>query len=369
MTSTRKHIRVIIAGGGTGGHIFPAIAIANALKDMQPESEILFVGAKGKMEMEKVPKEGYKIVGLDIAGFNRSSLLKNIALPYKMMKSFIQAKNVLTDFKPDAVVGVGGYASFPVLYIAQMKGIPSMIQEQNSYAGKSNKILGKKATVICVGYEGMEAFFPKHKIVITGNPVRKSIANSRITRQDAERFFNLNETKKTVFAFGGSLGAKSLNETLLLQFKEIIAAGAQLIWQTGTAYFDQAREAVKGYETKVKVFEFLREMDQAYAAADVIVSRAGASSISELCIVAKPVIFIPFPFASEDHQTHNALALVQKNAALLVRDKDTRQELLPKILSLLQDETKCSIMKHHLSTLAVRDADNRIAKHLIEIAR
>ncbi|MCC7028805.1 MAG: undecaprenyldiphospho-muramoylpentapeptide beta-N-acetylglucosaminyltransferase [Chitinophagaceae bacterium] len=359
---------MIIAGGGTGGHIFPAIAIANAVKQLQPSADILFVGAKGKMEMEKVPKEGYQIIGLDIAGYNRDSLIKNALLPFKLIKSFFSAAKIIRNFKPNAVVGVGGYASFPILNAAQQRGIVTLIQEQNSFAGKSNKILGKRATAICVAYDGMERFFPAGKIINTGNPVRQSITKNEVSATAGKSFFRLDNTKKIVFAFGGSLGARSINETLLQQFKEIVAQGAQLIWQTGSGYYAQAAEAVKGYESQVKVFEFIREMDYAYAAADVIIARAGASSISELCIVAKPVIFVPFPFASEDHQTHNAMALVNKKAALLVKDSDTKGELISTLKSLMEDEILCATMSTNLQALAIRDADIRIANKLIEIA-
>ena len=362
------HHKIIIAGGGTGGHIFPAIAIANAMKQLLPATDILFVGALGKMEMEKVPREGYQIIGLDIAGYNRTSILKNILLPYKLIKSYFQSKKIIKDFKPTAVVGVGGYASFPMLNIAQQQGIPTLIQEQNSFAGKSNKILGKKAKAICVAYDGMERFFPKEVIVKTGNPVRQSITKNNITKQEGIDFFQLNASKKIVFAFGGSLGAKSINETLKKQFQDIVAQGAQLIWQTGTPFFQQAKEAVQGFESQVKVFEFIREMDYAYAAADVIIARAGASSIAELCIVGKPVVFVPFPFASEDHQTHNAMALVQRNAALLVKDSEAQQELIPKIINLMNDEQMCTLMQKNLHELAIKDADISIAKKLIDIA-
>jgi len=362
------HHKIIIAGGGTGGHIFPAIAIANAMKQLLPATDILFVGAKGKMEMEKVPREGYQIIGLDIAGYNRTSVLKNILLPYKLIKSYFQAKKIINEFKPTAVVGVGGYASFPMLNIAQQKGIPTLIQEQNSFAGKSNKILGKKAKAICVAYDGMERFFPKEVIVKTGNPVRQSITKNNITKQEGIDFFQLNASKKIVFAFGGSLGAKSINETLKQQFQEIVAQGAQLIWQTGTSFFQQAKEAVQGLESQVKVYEFIREMDYAYAAADVIIARAGASSIAELCIVGKPVVFVPFPFASEDHQTHNAMALVQRNAALLVKDSEAQHELIPKIITLINDTQMCNLMQTNLHELAIKDADISIAKKLIDIA-
>lgn len=362
-------LKFIIAGGGTGGHIFPAIAIANALKRLQPDCDILFVGAKGKMEMEKVPQAGYEIIGLDIAGFNRSSLLKNISLPFKLVKSFLDAKKIIKDFKPNAVVGVGGYASFPVLYMAQLAGIPTLIQEQNSFAGKSNKILGKKAKAVCVAYDNMEQFFPKNVIIKTGNPVRANITTSNISREQGIEFFKLDATKKIVFAFGGSLGARSINEALINDFKNIITEDAQLIWQTGTPYFEKAKEAVKGFESQVKVFEFIREMDFAFAAADVMISRAGASSIAELAIVGKPVVFVPFPFASEDHQTHNALALVNNNAALMVKDSEVKNELLPQLKKLMTDETLCTSIKQHLKPLAIRDADTQIATKLLEIIK
>lgn len=362
-------MRIIIAGGGTGGHIFPAVAIANALRQLQPDVELLFVGAKGKMEMEKVPKEGYRIIGLDIAGYSRDSMLKNIFLPFKLIRSFFQSGKIIREFQPNAVVGVGGYASFPMLNAAQQRGIATLIQEQNSFAGKSNKILGKKAKAICVAYDGMERFFPKDKIINTGNPVRQSIAGNVYSAAQGKNFFQLNETRKVVFAFGGSLGARSINETLIAQFKEIVASGAQLIWQTGTHYYLQAKEAVKGYEAQVKVFEFIREMDYAYAAADIIVSRAGASSIAELCIVAKPVVFVPFPFASEDHQTHNAMALVNKQAALMVKDSEARSQLIGQIKLLIEDEHLCTTMNNKLKTLAIKDADIIIAKKIIDIAQ
>ena len=362
----RMSKKLIIAGGGTGGHIFPAIAIANAVKLKQPNYDILFVGAKGKMEMDKVPKEGYRIIGLDIAGMNRSSLIKNIFLPFKLLKSFMQARKVLNEYNPHAVVGVGGYASFPVLYWAQKRKIPTLIQEQNSFAGKSNKILGRMADVICVAYDGMERFFPKQKIVFTGNPVRKNIAQPS-SKTEALSFFQLNANQKTVFAFGGSLGAKSINESLRSNFKDILNTGAQLIWQTGTPFYAIAKEAVEGYESQVKVYEFIREMDLAYAAADVIIARAGASSISELARIGKPVVFVPFPFASEDHQTHNAMSLVQKSAARLVPDGEAKETLVSTIIHLLKNEEESRNLSQHLKPLGIANADDRIADLLIKI--
>lgn len=363
-----KKLKVIIAGGGTGGHIFPAIAIANATKRLHPNCDILFVGALGKMEMEKVPKEGYEIVGLEIAGFNRSSLLKNFSLPLKLVKSFFKARSIIKDFRPDVVVGVGGYASFPVLYMAQQARVKTLLQEQNSFAGKSNKILGKRANSICVAYENMEKFFPAKAISITGNPVRANISSSSLNRAEGVLFFKLDSTKQIVFVFGGSLGAKSINESMMAGFKDLIAENLQIIWQTGSVFYEKAKQAVSGYESQVKVFEFLSEMDLAYAAADIIVSRAGASSIAELCIVAKPVIFIPYPFASEDHQTHNAMALVHHNAAQMIPDVNCKQELIHKIILLSKDTTAQELMHRNLKPLAIKDADTKIANKLIELA-
>lgn len=363
-----QHIRVIIAGGGTGGHIFPALSIANALRRNLGSCDILFVGAKGKMEMEKVPKEGYSIVGLDIAGFNRSSLLKNIGLPLKIVRSFLQARKILRNFKPHIAVGVGGYASFPVLFMAQRMGIPTLIQEQNSFAGKSNKILGRRAKAICVAYGHMERFFPADRIIRTGNPVRATIGAASITREEACSFFNLDKEKKVVFAFGGSLGAKSINDTLAASLDYFSTHHVQLLWQTGTTHYQAANEQAKHHEPGVQVREFIREMDMAYAAADIIISRAGASSIAELCIVGKPVIFVPFPHASEDHQTHNALALVKHNAAVMVKDQDVKQELMQKLDKLLHNETQCKLLRTNLKPLAVTNADQLIADKIIHIA-
>ncbi|HMN31751.1 MAG TPA: undecaprenyldiphospho-muramoylpentapeptide beta-N-acetylglucosaminyltransferase [Chitinophagaceae bacterium] len=365
--TTINPYKIIVAGGGTGGHIFPAVSIANAFKQMYSDANILFVGAKGKMEMEKVPKEGYEIIGLDIAGFNRSSLLKNISLPFKIVKSFLQARKILKEFKPDAVVGVGGFASFSVLYMAQRLGIPTLIQEQNSFAGKSNKILGKKANVICVAYDNMEKFFPKEKIVKTGNPIRQTIAHNQITKEQGIQFFNLNHHQKVVFAFGGSLGARSINQAIFNHIKQFAENNIQLIWQTGTAFFEKAKDACKQFESTIKVYDFLREMDYAYSTADLIISRAGASSISELSIVAKPVVFVPFPYASEDHQTHNAMALVKHNAAAILKDSETDSQLFNTILHFINDENGCSEMTQNIKAFAMLDADKLIAQHLKRI--
>lgn len=361
-------MRVIIAGGGTGGHIFPAVAVGHALERMRPGTQLLFVGAKGKMEMEKVPQEGFEIIGLDIAGFNRSNIFKNISLPLKLIKSRIKARRIIKDFKPDAVVGVGGYASFPVLNAAQGMNVPTLIQEQNSYAGKSNQILAKKAKAICVAYQNMDRFFPKDKLVITGNPVRKNISQMSISREEGQKWLGLNSDRKTVLIIGGSLGAKSINEAIDESLAEILVEDVQLIWQTGKLYYEQAKQSAAKHGDKVKVFDFIREMDHAYSAADIVVSRAGALAIAELCIAAKPVIFVPYPYAAEDHQTSNAMALVTHNAAIMIKDSDAKAELLKKLKWLLGDATMQQVMTKNLQALAIKDADERIAQKVIDIA-
>ena len=358
--------RIIIAGGGTGGHIFPAIAIANALKKKDSSIEILFVGAKGKMEMEKVPQAGYKIIGLDIAGFNRSSLIKNIGLPFKIIKSYFQARKIMSEFKPHVVIGVGGYASFPMLQLAQHKNIPTVIQEQNSFAGKTNMILGKKAKKICVAYEGMEKFFPKEKIILTGNPVRSAISASSVTRTEGDNFFQLHLNRKTVFVVGGSLGAKSINEAIDERLDDILNAGLQLIWQTGKPYLAKARERVAG-KPGVWVNDFITRMEYAYAASDIVISRAGAIAIAELCVMKKPVLFVPFPFAAEDHQTVNAMSLVNKQAALIVKDSEAKEKLVTMIIELARDDAKQSELRRHISELAIKDADERIAEEILKL--
>ncbi len=363
-----EDLRVIIAGGGTGGHIFPAVAIGHALKRIRPNVKLLFVGAKGKMEMEKVPQEGFEIIGLDIAGFNRSNLLKNILLPYKLFKSIRDARNILKRFSPHIAVGVGGYASFPVLNTAQSMGIPTLIQEQNSFAGKSNKILSRKAKAVCVAYEQMDRFFPEETIVLTGNPVRSNIAFSVLTRDDGQRWLNMDTRKKTLLVIGGSLGAKSINEALDARLEELVSLGVQILWQTGKGYHQQALQRTKKIP-EVKVMEFIREMDYAYAAADIVISRAGALAIAELCIVAKPVVFVPYPFAAEDHQTSNAMALVKHNAAEMVKDNNDASELIDKLKTLILDQMAQDVMRRNLKAMAVKNADERIAQIIIELAK
>ena len=358
--------RIIIAGGGTGGHIFPAIAIANALRKIDTGIEILFVGAKGKMEMEKIPQAGYNIKGLDIAGFNRSSLIKNISLPFKLVKSFLQVRTIVKNFHPDAIIGVGGYSSFPVLRFGQAKGIPTFIHESNSFAGKSNILLGKKATKVFVATDGMEKFFPKEKILITGNPVRSTISQSAVTRSEGIKFFGLAENKKTVFAVGGSLGAKSINEAISKHLDELLTSGLQLIWQTGKPYAEQAKEETKG-RSSVSANEFITQMDCAYAAADVVISRSGAMAIAELCVARKPVLFVPYPYAAEDHQTVNAQNLVNKNAALMVTDNEALDKVVPTIIELANDGNKQAELIENIGRLAITDADKRIAEEVLKL--
>jgi UDP-N-acetylglucosamine--N-acetylmuramyl-(pentapeptide) pyrophosphoryl-undecaprenol N-acetylglucosamine transferase len=357
--------RFIIAGGGTGGHIFPAVAIANALKQNNADHQILFVGAKGKMEMEKVPQAGYDIKGLDIAGFNRNSLLKNIRLPFKLIKSFFQVREIVNQFKPDAVIGVGGYSSFPVLRYAQAKGIPSFIHESNSFAGKSNILLGKKVTKAFVAIDGMEKFFPKDRLVISGNPVRPSIVKTdNISREEALRFFGLKENKTTVLAVGGSLGARSINEALCNRIEDFEKADIQLIWQTGKTDMAKWKQCAEGKEN-IWVNDFITQMDMAYAAADIVVSRSGAMAVAELCVVKKPVVFVPYPFAAEDHQTVNASKLVDKNAAVMVKDSNVKEEMVDKLLSLAKDRNQQGILISNIEKLAVQDADQRIVTEIL----
>ena len=366
-TKDEKALRIIIAGGGTGGHIFPAIAIANELKRIS-DSEILFVGANGKMEMEKVPQAGYRIKGLDIAGFNRSSLIKNIGLPFKLIKSFFQVRTIINEFKPDAVIGVGGYSSFPVLRYAQAKAIPTFIHESNSFAGKSNMLLGRKASKVFVATDGMEKFFPANKIMITGNPVRQTITKTSVLKTEALNFFGLSPQRKTVLVVGGSLGAKSINEAIDKNLEELLNNDLQLIWQTGKPYAAQAKEKVAG-RNGVWADDFIYQMEYAYSAADMVVSRAGAMAIAELCLVEKPVVFVPYPFAAEDHQTANAKSLVQKNAALMVKDSEAVEKLVPMIIHLSKNEEKQKELTENIKKLAVRNADEVIAVEIIKAVR
>ena len=356
-------MKIIIAGGGTGGHIFPALAIANALKNKISELEILFIGAKGKMEMEKIPAAGYKIIGIDIAGYNRSSLIKNISLPVKLVRSFFQVRKILKDFKPDAVIGVGGYSTFPVLRSAQNMNIKTFIHESNSLPGKSNILLGKRATEIFVPAEGMEKYFPGGKILITGNPIRKSLLQN-IPKSEALEFFGLKPGIKTVFVLGGSLGAKSINETIEENIDVFKKNNLQLIWQTGKSY---SAKAAKVEEERMNIWTnaFIDKMENAYSAADVVIARAGAMTVAELCVVAKPTIFIPFPFAAEDHQTANAMTLVNKKAALIVPDSEVKTKLIPDLLELINQEPLMKELEENIARLRNTNADEIIADEIL----
>lgn len=358
--------RIIIAGGGTGGHIFPAVAIANAIREEQPDCEILFVGARGKMEMEKVPQAGYKIIGLDIAGFNRSSLFKNIGLPIKLLKSFFQVKDIFRSFPPDAVIGVGGYSTFPVLKYAQSKRIPTFIHEANSFAGKSNMMLAKNATRIFVGSQGMEKFFPAEKIIVSGNPVREIFLDNDTHREEAFRFFQLDPSRKTLFIVGGSLGARSINEAIENGIEKFEAADIQLIWQTGKPFRDRAVKIADG-KRWIWTNDFITRMELAYAASDIVISRAGAMSVAEICVVQKPVIFVPYPFAAEDHQTSNAKQLTDKGAAWMVKDSEAENELVQKAIDLLSNDVVMDGMRRNLGELAITNADKILATEILKI--
>jgi UDP-N-acetylglucosamine--N-acetylmuramyl-(pentapeptide) pyrophosphoryl-undecaprenol N-acetylglucosamine transferase len=356
--------RIIIAGGGTGGHIFPALAIANALKKQLPEIEILFVGAKGKMEMDKIPEAGHKVIGLTIAGYNRSSLIRNIGLPLKLMQSILQVTRIFKSFKPDGVIGVGGYSSFPVLRVAQVRKIPTFIHESNSLPGKSNIILGKRAAKIFVAYEGMERYFVASKIVLTGNPIR-NIFLEKISRETALTFFGLKPEYKTVFVIGGSLGAKSINETIDKHIDTFQKNGLQLIWQTGKAFAAQAAKA-EVEKNNIWTNAFITRMEYAYAAADVVVSRSGAMTIAELSVVGRASIFVPYPFAAEDHQAENALTLVRQNAALMIRDADVETKLMDTILELVKDEKKIKELEVNILKNGNTKADEIIATEILK---
>ena len=361
-----KGAKIIISGGGTGGHIYPAVAIANELKAKDPSIEILFVGAEGKMEMEKVPKAGYQIIGLPIAGINRSNMLANIGLPFKLIRSLWKTYKVIKDFKPNVAIGVGGYASGPTLLMANFLKVPTLIQEQNSFAGVTNKNLAHKARKICVAYPDMERFFPKEKIVLTGNPVRKDILETASKREQALAHFKLNNDRKVLLIIGGSQGARTINESILAGLNDLISNDLQIIWQTGKLFIDKARAAVDALQTnRVYVSDFIYEMDLAYAAADLVVSRAGALSVSELCLTAKPSILVPFPAAAEDHQTQNALSLVNVNAAWLVKDAEARDNLVDKAIALADDAKTMSELSKNIKTLGKPHAGQEIAEEVL----
>lgn len=360
--------KIIISGGGTGGHIFPAVAIANALKRMVPTCEILFVGAIGRMEMEKVPAAGYKIIGLNISGIQRGSIIKNLALPLKVIGSVRKAMQIINDFKPDAVVGVGGYASGPLLYASSLKGIPYLIQEQNSYAGVTNKWLGKKASKICVAFDGMDQFFPADRILKTGNPVRQQVVDIKGKHHAGAELLKLDPLKKTIMVTGGSLGAGTLNKAIEKHLPEIIAQDVQVIWQTGKYYCKGIMERLgPDYHPNVRILEFLNKMDLAYAAADVIISRAGAGTIAELCLIKKPVILVPSPNVAEDHQTKNAMALVKNGAAVLINDRSAEDTLVKVALELLNNKEQSEQLAENIGKMALPEADEIIANEVLKL--
>ena len=369
-THMNDELRVIISGGGTGGHIFPAVSIANAIKAMHPDAKILFVGALGRMEMQRVPAAGYEIKGLPIQGFDRKNLLKNVKVLYKIWKSQRMAKNIIKEFRPQVAVGVGGYASGPTLNKAAAMGIPCLIQEQNSYAGVTNKLLAKKAAKICVAYEGMERFFPADKILLTGNPVRQQLLENTQTKAEALLSFGLDATKKTILIVGGSLGARTVNESVLKHLDVIRQSDVQFIWQTGKYYHAQITEQL-AKEPKVDnlvVTDFISDMGAAYKAADLVVSRAGAGSISEFCLLGKPVILVPSPNVAEDHQTKNALALVNKDAALYVKDVEAPALLIPLAIDTVQDDAKLKSLSENILKMALPASAEIIAKEVLTLA-
>lgn len=366
----KKNLRIIISGGGTGGHIFPAVSIANAIKELQPETDILFVGAEGRMEMHRVPAAGYQIKGLPVAGFDRKNLFKNIPVLIKLFKSQRLARKIVKDFRPHAAVGVGGYASGPTLKVAGSMGIPTLLQEQNSYAGVTNKLLAKQAKKICVAYEGMERFFEKDKIILTGNPVRQGLLNSTQSREEAIYSFGLDPSKRTILILGGSLGARTINQCLMSNLDKVKDSGVQFIWQTGKIYIEEAREAVAqaGNLPMLYVTDFISDMATAYSAADLVISRAGAGSISEFCLLQKPVILVPSPNVAEDHQTKNALALVDKNAAIYVKDADAKEKLIDKAIESVNQPQLLKNLSKNIAELAFKDSANVIAKEVIKLA-
>jgi len=365
----KTDIKVIISGGGTGGHIFPALAIADGLKQLDSSIEILFVGAKGRMEMEKIPAAGYEIVGLDISGFKRSLSLSNLVFPFKLVSSLIKAVSIVRRFKPDVAVGVGGYASGPLLWAAAKLGVPTVIQEQNSYPGITNKLLASKARAICVGYDGMEKHFPSSKVIVTGNPVRKEMVSIEGKKDEALRFFGLNASQPVLLVVGGSQGALAINHAICDGLHILRDAGIQLIWQCGNAYLPKALQSIKdsGYDN-AHAFDFIRRMDYAFAVSDLVISRAGASTVSELAVVGKPAIMVPLPTAAEDHQTHNCMSLVNKGAAILVRNADASTQLVNRAVQTIQDKTRMSELSSNMGQMAITDAADRIAKEVYRIA-
>ena len=376
-----KETRIIVSGGGTGGHIFPAISIANAIRQLRPEAKILFVGAEGRMEMQRVPDAGYEIIGLPVAGFDRKRLWRNVSVLIKLIRSQWKARKIIKKFKPQVAVGVGGYASGPTLKMAATMGIPTLIQEQNSYAGVTNKLLAKQAKKICVAYEGMDRFFPQEKIILTGNPVRQTLVTEQVSREDAAKHFGLDPNRKTVLIIGGSLGARTLNETMIANLNMIQAhPEVQFIWQVGKIYIDQVKEALRAYSGELVcnshiatmpnlyVNDFIKHMEYAYGIADLVVSRAGAGSISEFCLLGKPVILVPSPNVAEDHQTQNALALVRRDAALYVKDAEAKEQLVELAIETVKDNDKLQALNRNILEMALPDSAEIIAKEVLRLA-
>ena len=363
-------MKYIISGGGTGGHIFPAISIANAIKKQDKQADILFVGAIGRMEMERVPQAGYPIEGLPVRGFDRKNLLKNVSVIIDLLKSTRKAKKIIKSFAPDIAIGVGGYASAPTLKAASGYGVPTLLQEQNSYAGVTNKLLASKASKICVAYEGMEKFFPADKIILTGNPVRQDLFDVATKAKEAYEYFGFSPTRKTILIVGGSLGARTINLSIKNGLDKLTEKDVQIIWQTGKLYAADARAAASTYQTeKLVVTDFVSRMDYAYSIADLVISRAGASSISELCLLAKPVILVPSPNVAEDHQTKNALALVNKDAAIMIRDMDASNDLVSKTLELISDNPTLERLSKNILQLALPNSADRIAEEVFKIIK
>ena len=366
-----RNLRIIISGGGTGGHIFPAISIANAIKQLEPTANILFVGALGRMEMQRVPDAGYDIKGLPVCGFDRKHLWKNIKVLYKLWQSRRLAKAIIKEFKPNAAVGVGGYASGPTLNQCASLGVPYLIQEQNSYAGVTNKLLAKRASKICVAYEDMNRFFPNDKIILTGNPVRQNILQNNISKADARKAFQLDPEKKTILIIGGSLGARTINESILQHLSEIRNSDVQFIWQTGKVYKEAIAKRLEGEEplANLHVTDFISDMASAYAAADMVISRAGASSISEFCLLGMPVILVPSPNVAEDHQTKNALALVNKQAAVYVKDAEAPDTLLPLALKVIADDSKLKSLSENVKKMGLKNSADIIADEVLKLIK
>ncbi|GET30135.1 undecaprenyldiphospho-muramoylpentapeptide beta-N-acetylglucosaminyltransferase [Prolixibacter sp. SD074] len=363
-----KTYKFIISGGGTGGHIFPAISIADGLKERYPDCQILFVGAEHKMEMEKVPAVGYAIEGLPVAGFHRGEIWRNLSFPFKLLRSMMKARKIVTSFRPDCVIGVGGYASGPVLRVATNKGLPTVIQEQNSFAGVTNKILARKVDKICVAYDKMERFFPAEKIVFTGNPIRSNLVEGQKNVREAAEFFRVDESKPVLLIVGGSLGARSINDSLLARFDALKDSGIQVIWQTGKFYYKSISEKMEGkIPGHIHLMEFIPRMDLAYAVADLVISRAGAGTISELCLVGKPSILVPSPNVAEDHQTRNAMALVEKDAAVLVNDSEAKETLVPEALKLIADKPELEKLAVNSTKMALPNATRDIVGVIAEL--